>query len=59
MINDYSREVWTLAQLCSYLQLNEQTLVTLIRQGLIPYIRLGRQYRFYISDLKRVGLYRE
>jgi excisionase family DNA binding protein len=44
----------TTADVMAYLHLNLRTLYRLIRTGVIPAIRVGRQWRFRKSDIDRV-----
>ncbi len=50
--NACQEEVLSLKQVAHYLQLSESKIRRMVNQKLIPYAKLGGQYRFYLPKIR-------
>jgi excisionase family DNA binding protein len=48
-----SRDVMTVPELCDYLQMSEAKVREMLRQGTIPAVLIGRQWRIRRSSIER------
>ena len=52
VVNSRDRELLTLAEAAAYLRVHRRTMSRLLRQGVVPGIKIGRQWRVRRADLE-------
>ena len=51
--NEKTRPLWTVNDVAKYLSLTQETVRTMAREGKIPAFKIGRNWRFRQSEIKK------
>jgi excisionase family DNA binding protein len=54
VVNSRESDLLTLAEAAAYLRVHRRTMARLLRQGVVPGTKIGRQWRVRVADLDAV-----